>query len=412
MSQDDPKRVLVIAHTHPRLTEGGGEIAAYETFRRLRASAAFEASWLSHDAGQSPARAGAPFSQPFGEDEYLYSGRSFDHMRLANPDPGFAPAFLKLLRRLRPDIVHFHHVVGIGVEALALVRRALPSARVFLTLHEYLLICHHHGQMVTRPALELCPAASPQACHRCFPEEPPSAFFLRELWLKRFLAEVDRFICPSAFLAGRFQAWGLPADRLTVMENPLPLPPPLPAPMPRSIPRIGCFGQISVLKGLGVLFAAARLLADRGWPGVIELHGRQEAQPEALQRPLDALLADIPGNVLRRGGYRNEQVTGLMAACDAVVVPSIWWENSPLVLREAVAAGVPVIGADLGGLGEKLRGVPGGIPFGARDPVALAEAILSLPPAGKRRLTAAPATAEDPLLIYRMASPQSPGGAG
>ena len=177
----DRCHVLIVAHTHPRLTAGGGEIVAHETFRRLRTTPGFTASWLSHDAGQMAVRPGAPFSQPFGVDEYVYSGRSFDHRLFANPDPNFAPAFLALLRRLRPDVVHFHHFVGIGVEALALVRQALPDARVLLTLHEYLLICHHHGQMVTRPALELCPAADPHACHRCFPEESAARFFLREL---------------------------------------------------------------------------------------------------------------------------------------------------------------------------------------------------------------------------------------
>lgn len=407
MPQVEPLRVLIACHTHPRLTEGGGEIVAYETFRRLREAPGFEANWLSHDARQMPPRAGAPFSQPFGADEYFYAGRSFDFMRFANPDPNFAPAFLELLRRLRPDIVHFHHFMGLGIEALALVRKALPTARVLLTLHEYLLICHHHGQMVTRPALELCPAASPQACHRCFPEEPPAAFLLRELWLKRFLAEVDCFISPSHFLAQRFIEWGLPADRLRVMENPLPAARPAHPPAPRTIPRIGCFGQMSILKGLGVLFAAARLLATREWPGVIELHGRQEVLHDALQRPMDALLADVPKNVLFRGGYRNDQVTGLMSACDAVVVPSIWWENSPLVLREAQAAGVPVIGADLGGLGEKLRAMPGGIPFRARDPVALAEAILALP-SDRPVHTAAVVPQPDPLAIYRDAMNRGP----
>lgn len=414
--QPDPCRVLIVAHTHPRLTEGGGEIVAYETFRRLRDAPGFAATWLSHDAGQLTVRSGSPFSQPFGADEYFYSGRSFDHLLFANPDPNFAPAFVALLRRLRPEIVHFHHFIGLGVEALALVRQALPAARVFLTLHEYLLICHHHGQMVTHPALELCTAASPQSCHRCFPEHPPAAFFLRELWLKRFLAAVDLFICPSHFLAGRFRAWGLPAERLRVIENPLPaMEPPAEAAAGRSIPRIGFFGQISVLKGLGVLFAAARLLADRGWPGVIELHGRQEAQPAALQGPLNELLAKIPPNILIRGGYPNGQVAALMAACDAVVVPSIWWENAPVVLREAAAAGIPVIGADLGGLGESLRGMPGGILFSARDPVALAQAILDLPPPGQPRMRRAAAPSRvDALAIYRLPPelPDSRPGAG
>lgn len=119
-----------------------------------------------------------------------------------------------------------------------------------------------------------------------------------------------------------------------------------------------------------MLFAAARILAARGWPGVIVMHGRQEEQPELLRRRLERLLAAQPPNITLCGPYPNEAVGGLMAGCDAVVVPSIWWENAPLVVREAAAAGVLIIGADLGGLGEALRAIPGSIllPRGTRWP--------------------------------------------
>ncbi len=408
------RRVLIVSHTHPRLTQGGGEIAAFENFHRLNAAPGFEGYWLSHDAGVPPARPGAAFTQPFGPREYLYAGRSFDHFYFANPDPNFAREFLILLERLRPEIVHFHHFLGIGLEALALVRRALPTARVILTLHEYRLICHHHGQMVTRPDLTLCEAASPRACHGCFPESPPQAFFLRDLWLRRYLDEVDLFVAPSRFLRDRFLAWGLPADRMVLRENPIPQQDP-PAPRgtssPAGAPRIGYFGQVSELKGLGVLFDAARVLAAWGWKGMIEVHGRQEEQPETLRRRLEPLLAARPDNVRLCGPYPNAAVGGLMAGCDAVVVPSIWWENSPLVVREAAAAGVPLIGADLGGLGEKLRAVPGAITFRARDPLALAEAILALP---RKRSAPPPAAAsevgDDPLSLYRRMAAMAPSG--
>jgi len=409
------RRVLVVSHTHPRLTQGGGEIVAFETFRRLNATPGFEGFLLSHDARRLPVRAGAAFTQPFGPREYLYAGRSFDHFLFANPDPNFAQEFEVLLEALQPDIVHFHHFIGIGVEALAMPRRVLPQVRVMLTLHEYLLICHHHGQMVTRPDLTLCEAASPQACHGCFPEQSPPAFFMRDLWLRRHLDGVDLFIAPSHFLRERFRAWGLPAGRMVVQANPLPAPAPPPKrpPSPNNPPRIGFFGQISELKGLGVLFAAARILAARGWPGVIEMHGRQEDQPETLRRRLEPLLAAQPGNVMLCGPYPNAAVAGLMAGCDAVVVPSIWWENAPLVVREAAAAGVRVIGADLGGLGEALRAQPGSILVPPRDPLALAEAILALPqaePAVAPAPASAPAPAfapaasiieADPLNLYR-----------
>jgi len=57
-----------------------------------------------------------------------------------------------------------------------------------------------------------------------------------------------------------------------------------------------------------------------------------------------------------------------MAAVDWVVVPSIWWENSPLVIQEAFAHGRPVICSDIGGMAEKVAHEKNGLHFRANDP--------------------------------------------
>jgi len=44
-----------------------------------------------------------------------------------------------------------------------------------------------------------------------------------------------------------------------------------------------------------------------------------------------------------------------MRDVDWIVAPSIWWENDPLVLQEALAAGRPVIASDIGGMAEAVR---------------------------------------------------------
>lgn len=375
------RRVLFVCHTHPRLTQGGTEIVAEEEFQRAQKTPGTEAWFLTHDAGMLPVRLGAPIVQPFGPREFLYTGRAFNHFLFSNPDPNFAEAFAALLRELRPEVVRFHHFLGVGLEALALARRALtPAPRIELVLHEYLLICHHYGQMVKRPGLDLCRRADPVACTRCFPEESPQRFFLRELWIRRFLQDVDEFVSPSAFLRQRFIEWGLPAERITVRENVLPARAAAPPRRRAAVPRIGFFGQMSELKGIGVLLRAAAHLRELGWAGVIDVHGSMEHQPEELRQRLERLLADAPPNVLLHGRYDNEDVSALMARCDAVVVPSIWWENSPLVIQEAIRAGRPVIGSDIGGVGEKTRAAPGGILFRAGDPIDLAQAVLSLEP--------------------------------
>jgi glycosyltransferase involved in cell wall biosynthesis len=64
-----------------------------------------------------------------------------------------------------------------------------------------------------------------------------------------------------------------------------------------------------------------------------------------------------------------------MADVDWVVMGSIWWENSPLVIQEAFKYGRPVICPDIGGMAEKVRDLTTGLHFRARDPISLAEVV-------------------------------------
>ena len=199
-----PLRVLVMSHMHPAASKGGAEIAAYQLYIALRAAPEVEKCWfLAASGGRVAGRLGVRLSQPFGVDEYVYAGTGFDHFLHANPDPEWPAELQRLLTELQPDIVHLHHYTNFGVETLLTVRRALPRARIILTLHEYLAVCNHFGQMVKRPSLALCEGASPRDCQRCFPERTEQDFFLRELYIKRFFRLVDHFISPSRFLADR-----------------------------------------------------------------------------------------------------------------------------------------------------------------------------------------------------------------
>jgi glycosyltransferase involved in cell wall biosynthesis len=73
------------------------------------------------------------------------------------------------------------------------------------------------------------------------------------------------------------------------------------------------------------------------------------------------------------GEYRNpEIVPSVFNRCDAIVVPSIWAENSPLVIHEALQASVPVITADYGGMAEYVGHEENGLLFTHRNPESLA----------------------------------------
>ena len=373
-------RVIIAAHGHPALTNGGAEIAAFELFNGLRTRADCDAWYLGCDrTGQG--KLATVLSQPFSDREYLYSAAAFDWFKFANHDANFGPQVERLFAQLAPDVVHFHHYINFGVEVFLHLKRAVPNCRIVLTLHEYLAICHHYGQMVTTQHRNLCHQATPARCQRCFPEFDQSDFFLRKLYIDRFFDLVDVFISPSMFLAERYVAWGIPAAKMVVLENLMPPAAlaPRSEPSPRDVLRLGFFGQISELKGIDLLFDAATQLEKSGVDNVcIEIFGDYRNQPTEFQTAFLARLSSAGSNIRFSGPYDRIQVDELMRGVDAVLVPSIWWENSPVVIQEALRNRRPVICANIGGMAEKVRDGVDGFHFPAGNPMALASLIRRL----------------------------------
>jgi glycosyltransferase involved in cell wall biosynthesis len=381
-------RVLVMSHSDPRLTRGGAEISAGALCSGLAATPGIKTWFMGCSTGAGAVRLGANLSQPFGARDFLYQpGAPFEHFKFANRDPNYPRMIEELVAEIQPDIVHTHHYTVFGVETFPIIRRAAPHAKIAVTLHEFLAICHNHGQMVKTGSNRLCNRESPLDCARCFPDKGARDFFLRKLYIQTMLRDVDIFISPSAFLAGRYVEWGLPEDRVRVLENMPPAQParrrtvraaPEPLTTGRDI-RVGFFGQMSPLKGITTLIDAARELQTAGIDNlVIDIFGDYSNQPKDFQDRVTEKLTEAGGNVLYHGPYDNTEVLDLMRGVDAVVVPSIWWENSPVVIQEALLVGRPVICSDIGGMAEKVRPGLDGLHFAAGRPRSLARVLQSI----------------------------------
>lgn len=395
-----PPRVLLAAHSHPELTKGGAEIAAWQLHRAIAADGRWQSAFLG--CGGIP-RPGPSIGQPMGADQYLYTPGEFDWFTFTNRNERFPEDFAALLAQLRPRLIHFHHYAQFGVEAFAIARCTLPDIRLVLTLHEFQAICNHFGQMVTRPQRGLCTAASLVACHRCFPERGTVDLFLREHWLKSFFALIDAFVAPSRFLAERYIEWGLPHERMHVIANAIAAPVEA-APRPRRSQRfqVGFFGQMSPLKGIGVLLDAAEDLADN--PAiVVNIHGDDRNQPQPFREELATRLARSPANVRLHGPYDNARVDALMRGMDVVVMPSVWWENAPVVIEEALRNRIPVLCSDIGGMAEAVREGLDGFHFSTGSAAELAALIRELA-ADPQRLAALARTMRTPPTAAEVAS--------
>jgi glycosyltransferase involved in cell wall biosynthesis len=376
-----PGRVLLVCHNHPAFHAGGTEIFSHDLFRGLK-SRGVEALFLACTNRVHRARLPGTLMQAVGRapDELVLWAGHFDRFMLSQIDlHGVIPELERLLLEFRPDIVHFQHVLLVGVEAIQLVRRVLPDARIVVSLHDYYPICANDGQMVTPPRADgsrgLCGRADADSCAKCFPDAGRDAFVMRELFIKQAFAAVDRFIAPSAFLKARYVAWGIDEARIEIVRN--GLVPAEPAPH-RPVAaggrrdRFAFFGHLNPYKGALVAIEAARLLAAAGETDfTLTLHGGADFQTEAFRTEIKSAVDAVP-QVRAAGPYDRADIARLIAAADWVLVPSIWWENAPLVIQEAFQHRRPVIAADIGGMAEAVRPARDALAFRAGDPADLA----------------------------------------
>jgi glycosyltransferase involved in cell wall biosynthesis len=382
-----PKRVLIVSHGHPSESIGGAEIASYQQYQELR-SQGVDAWYLARTSSAQTVHGGTPFSLrcPEGREISMQSDMSVaDAFRLSQPNKQLIwGSFPDLIQQLRPDVVHFHHYYRVGVELLLLIKRHDPSIVIALTLHEYAAICLHSGLMVKRGSWQICESESPAACHECYPEHAAADFFLRKQYIQSFFDHVDMFVAPSEFLRQRYVAWGLPADRILMIENGQPEPPEFSEQRAQGElrTRFAYFGQLSPHKGLHVLLDALMRLGDHARTVVrFDIYGANlELQANDFQSEFQKKLEALNCSVMFKGAYRHEDLSQILPGVDWVVVPSIWWENSPLVIQEAFQFGRPVICSDIGGMSEKVRNGINGLHFKAGDASALAGTIERLLP--------------------------------
>jgi glycosyltransferase involved in cell wall biosynthesis len=378
-------KVLYVAHNHPTLHPGGAEAYALELYEGMRETPGVEPVLLarigSNVARQRVAHPGTPFSSVNDDPNQYFvftETEHFDFFTLTSRDKSlYSQHLTNFLLAQRPDVVHLQHTHFVGVDLLSQIRRVLPDAKIVYTLHEFLPICHRDGQMVRSFSSELCGEASPRRCNECFPEISQQSFFLRERFVRGHFENVDLFLAPSAQLMEKYLRWGIEPERIEVEEYGR-LAPAARAPDPsqtKSPTNIGFFGQLSYFKGAQVMMEAMSLLDD-DVNAHLWLHGANlELQTQEFQEEFAALHESLRGRVTFRGPYDHAELPKLMADLHWVLVPSIWWENSPLVIQEAFFHRRPVICSDVGGMAEKVRDGVDGIHFRVGDAFSLARTI-------------------------------------
>jgi glycosyltransferase involved in cell wall biosynthesis len=316
-----------------------------------------------------------------------------------------------VLDATQPDVLHVHNLLNLSFD-LPRIAKERGIATV-ATLHDYTLVCPSGGQRVHVAESHVCESIDAERCARCFSQSPLSrqmraarltrgtggtliartgraiyhlapaltASLMKPLNgpdvnagdVRRRLAaarqvceSIDLWVAPSRSVAEEFCRLGFSRERMQVSDygfrgiathtrqrraDDQPL-------------RIGVVGTLVWHKGVHVLLAAARQL--RGAFGV-HVYGDTAVFPEysaALRKAADS-------QVVFEGAFDRERVDDVYESLDVLVVPSLWPENSPLVIHEAFMHRVPVVAARVGGIPELIRDGENGLLYDPFDSESL-----------------------------------------
>ena len=263
-------------------------------------------------------------------------------------------ALSEAIRHRAPEAVLTHNLKGLGLQAVSAIRKSgLPHVHtihdVQLSIPSGLLIAGHERDLFT-----LTPAR-----------------WLYERATIRAFGSPDAVISPSRFLADFYRDRGFfPDSRMEILPNPAPAFDVRPRGARQDGPlRLLYAGQLEPHKGVRFLLEALEKLTVP-----FELH----VAGEGSLVPLIAGWASRDARVTFHGFVSLEHLSKLLQLCDATVVPSLCYENSPTVIYESLAAGTPVVASRIGGGGGLVRDGENGILFEPGNAQALVASLEKL----------------------------------
>jgi glycosyltransferase involved in cell wall biosynthesis len=329
-------------------------------------------------------------------------------------DLGFETAFRRLMREFDPDVVHFHHLKRLSVTAVDVCREARTPA--LLTVTDYWYVCptqtlmltdgrtcggpeqdganclmhiatmNHRSDWATR-VLSYMPASVIGAGMSALKSIETSfggragdvqALAQRRDAIAERLSKLDRIFVPTRFTQDVMQKNGIVADRFRVLPFALGT-----EGYTKRVRRIGngplvlgFVGSLAPHKGVHVLLQAMKLLADTSR---VELKVYGSAPAEADDYELGVRrVASADSRISFCGTFENRRMAEILDGLDALVIPSLWHENMPLIALSAQAAGCPLVASDVGGLADVVTHDKNGLVFAPGSSSELAELILRL----------------------------------
>lgn len=297
--------------------------------------------------------------------------------------------FSSLIKKLQPNIAHIGHLNHLSTGLVDVLEQfKIP---IIYTLHDFWLMCPR-GQFLTRSIgraegnFQLCTHQDDKKCAiDCYKvyfsgikENEANDVEQWESWvhsrmeeIKRIVSKINLFIAPSKYLKNRFEKdFHISRDKIIYLDYGFPTEYLVPTEkIKKDEPyTFGYIGTHIPAKGVNLLIDAFKKIEK---PAILKIFGRENGQST---KALQAMACSSKNKIEFLGEYMNHNlVNDVFSKVDCIVVPSIWGENSPLVIHEAQACKIPVITADFGGMKEYVAHNVNGLLFKHRETDSLAE---------------------------------------
>jgi glycosyltransferase involved in cell wall biosynthesis len=284
--------------------------------------------------------------------------------------------FERILVEAAPDVVHFNHLLGQSPRFVEIAHRL--RAAVVISLHDFYFACprvHLH-----KPSGELCagPDGGRECASTCFAGAKSGAALgwgVRTAYFRRLLGMADHLVAGSRYVASYFENFAGQPRGVRVIPNGIAVEAIDPAMVMCSTPRergrlnLAYCGSVAWHKGVHVILDVLRG-ADLG---PVELLVIGQTPNQHYVNELHEQAAKIPDlNFRFYGAFKQAEFPYLLSDVDCAVAPSLVPEAGPLVPREVLARGVPVLASRVGALPEIVADGENGLTFDPNRPAELA----------------------------------------
>lgn len=453
-------KILFALHSFPPKGKGGTEIYASKLLEQMARGHEVMAFYRESDPFRPDyeVSSGKWRGIPYYAVNYHY--RDYRDFSSTYENGRMEAVFREALRAFQPDIVHFHHLTALST-GLPEAARQEGVRGVVLTVHDLWLACAQ-GQRVRRD-LKRCETSEPAVCAACQVMQLDVPGFLKvwPRWVEKFLVQrafsrtgrlmldlgwriherlvrlfgsraraqmlrrvqavdrmlenVDVCLMPSSAIYRQAELSGFPAEKLVLAPKGSLSALSVRRRQPEGVVRIGFLGTLIPSKGPQILMEAFGRFRDpqlrlEFLGPFVPYDGFPDFEPWMKAR------AARDPRITFSGSYRAEDLPSIFDRLDLVVIPSLWIENRPLVIEEALEAGVPVAASALDSMREQIRDGDNGLLFIPGDPEDLARALQtflsdpsSVPNPGRagRKVKSLAEDAEFHLSLYeRLAAPR------